>query len=125
MSDLSNALTLFSRSRTQLPVSAYFDEALYKAELERIFQSGPATWARQRDSRGGRLLRPTPGRGRSRFGAHARRRRADFEHLPPPPGRHAQGRGNSRHNIVCPLHRWTYSHKGELIGRRTSTTTLA
>ena len=41
MSDLSNALNALSRSRTQLPVSAYFDEALYKAELERIFQSGP------------------------------------------------------------------------------------
>jgi choline monooxygenase len=27
-----------------------------------------------------------------------------------------KGRGNSKHNIVCPLHRWTYSHKGELIG---------
>jgi choline monooxygenase len=27
-----------------------------------------------------------------------------------------KGRGNSKHNIVCPLHRWTYSHQGELIG---------
>ncbi len=27
-----------------------------------------------------------------------------------------RGRGNTKHNIVCPLHRWTYSHQGELIG---------
>jgi choline monooxygenase len=26
------------------------------------------------------------------------------------------GRGNTRSNIVCPLHRWTYDLKGELIG---------
>jgi phenylpropionate dioxygenase-like ring-hydroxylating dioxygenase large terminal subunit len=27
-----------------------------------------------------------------------------------------RGRGNTRSNIVCPLHRWTYDLKGELIG---------
>ncbi|HEY9108485.1 MAG TPA: Rieske 2Fe-2S domain-containing protein, partial [Roseateles sp.] len=27
-----------------------------------------------------------------------------------------RGRGNTKSNIVCPLHRWTYSHQGELIG---------
>ena len=41
MSDLSTALNALSRSHTQLPVSVYFDESLYKQELERIFQSGP------------------------------------------------------------------------------------
>ena len=30
--------------------------------------------------------------------------------------RDAQGPGQQRSNIVCPLHRWTYSHQGELIG---------
>ena len=41
MSDLSPALNALHRSRTQLPVSVYFDESLYKEELARIFQSGP------------------------------------------------------------------------------------
>ena len=27
-----------------------------------------------------------------------------------------RGRGNTRSNIVCPLHRWTYDLQGELIG---------
>src|SRR6218665_1698428 len=41
MSDLSHALTGLQRSHSQLPVSVYFDQALLKAEIERIFQSGP------------------------------------------------------------------------------------
>jgi hypothetical protein len=93
MSDLSPALNALRRSHTQLPVSVYFDESLHKQELERIFQSGP------------------------RYLGHALSgHRADLERLPPPPGRHAARPRQHRHNIVCPLHRWTYDLKGELIG---------
>ncbi|MDF2464838.1 MAG: dioxygenase-like protein [Ramlibacter sp.] len=38
MSDLSLQL---QQAASQLPVSSYFDEALYKREMESIFQSGP------------------------------------------------------------------------------------
>ena len=31
--------------------------------------------------------------------------------------RHAQRAAATRRNIVCPLHRWTYDLKGELLGR--------
>ena len=40
MSNLSAALNLVP-SETQLPVSAYFDEALYQTEIERLFKHGP------------------------------------------------------------------------------------
>ncbi|HNG82224.1 MAG TPA: aromatic ring-hydroxylating dioxygenase subunit alpha, partial [Burkholderiaceae bacterium] len=41
MSDLSLAQTALQRSRTQLPVTSYFDPALFDKELRLIFQSGP------------------------------------------------------------------------------------
>ena len=42
MSNLSTALKL-APADTQLPVDAYFDEALHQQELERLFDKGPAT----------------------------------------------------------------------------------
>jgi phenylpropionate dioxygenase-like ring-hydroxylating dioxygenase large terminal subunit len=39
MSDLS--IPLDARSRAQLPVSSYFDEGLFRKELERIFEPSP------------------------------------------------------------------------------------
>ena len=38
MSDLSLQL---QQAESQLPVSSYFDEALFRRELETIFQRGP------------------------------------------------------------------------------------
>ena len=40
MSDLGRRAHL-CLPRTQLPVSAYFDEALYQRELETLFRNGP------------------------------------------------------------------------------------
>ena len=117
MSDLSNALNALSRSNTQLPVSVYFDESLYTAELERIFQPGPRYvghalsvpevgdyYALPQEGEG-RVLVRTP-KGVELISNVCRHRQAIM----------LKGRGNSRNNIVCPLHRWTYSHQGELIG---------
>ncbi|MFW9617177.1 aromatic ring-hydroxylating oxygenase subunit alpha [Aquabacterium sp.] len=117
MSDLSNALNSLQRSHSQLPVSVYFDESLYKEELERIFQSGPRYlghalsvpevgdyYALPQENEGRALVR-TPD-GIELISNICRHRQAVM----------LKGRGNSKHNIVCPLHRWTYSHKGELIG---------
>ncbi|RZI80696.1 MAG: aromatic ring-hydroxylating dioxygenase subunit alpha, partial [Rubrivivax sp.] len=108
MSDLSPALNALARSRTQLPVSSYFDEVLYQRELERIFQSGPRYlghavavpevgdyYALPQESEGRVLVRTE--KGIELISNVCRHRQAVM----------LRGRGNSRHNVVCPLHRWT------------------
>ena len=117
MSDLSPALNALARSRTQLPVSSYFNEVLYQRELERIFQSGPRYlghalsvpevgdyYALPQESEGRVLVRTE--KGVELISNVCRHRQAVM----------LRGRGNSRHNVVCPLHRWTYDLHGQLIG---------
>ena len=41
MSDLSISLEALERSRSQLSVTSYFDEALFRREMELVFQHGP------------------------------------------------------------------------------------
>ena len=118
MSDLSLQL---QQAFGQLPVSSYFDEVLYERERINIFQRGPryvghalsvpnvgdyATLAQEAQ---GRALVHTPG-GIELVSNVCRHRQALM----------LQGRGsvNTTHpgaaagNIVCPLHRWTYSGGG-------------
>jgi choline monooxygenase len=129
MSDLSPALNALRRrspidqmretshQQTQLPVTAYFDEALYQQELDRIFQPGPRYL-------GHALSVPEIGDHHALAQEHEGRallRTKDGIELLSNVCRHRQavmlrGRGNTKANIVCPLHRWTYSHQGELIG---------
>ncbi len=117
MSDLSPALNALACSRTQLPVSSYFDEVLYQRELERIFQTGPRYlghalavpevgdyYALAQEGEG-RVLINTP-TGIELISNVCRHRQAVM----------LRGRGNSRNNVVCPLHRWTYDLHGQLIG---------
>jgi choline monooxygenase len=113
MSDLSLQL---QQAASQLPVSSYFDEALYQRELELIWQRGPRylghalcvpetgdyhTLAHEGE---GRALLRTP-RGIEVISNVCRHRQAVM----------LRGRGSVRDksssggNIVCPLHRWTYS----------------
>lgn len=115
MSNLSAALNLVP-STLQLPVTAYFDEALYQQELKYLFRPGPGYLGHQ-------LMVPEIG---DYCTLHAEndgrvlvRNEQGIEVLSNV-CRHRQavmlnGRGNTR-NIVCPLHRWTYSLHGELIG---------
>ncbi|MES3003461.1 MAG: aromatic ring-hydroxylating dioxygenase subunit alpha [Pseudomonadota bacterium] len=113
MSDLSLQL---QQAASQLPVSSYFDEALYKREMDTIFQRGPRYVGHQLSvpnigdyhalpqEGGGRALLRTP-RGVELISNVCRHRQAVI----------LQGRGSieaaqgSGGNIVCPLHRWTYS----------------
>jgi choline monooxygenase len=113
MSDLSLQL---QQAASQLPVSSYFDEALYQREMETIFQHGPRYVGHQLavpklgdyhvlpQEDGGRALLRTPG-GVELISNVCRHRQAVI----------LQGRGSTRTgadspgNIVCPLHRWTYS----------------
>ena len=117
MSDLSTALKVLERARTQLPVTSYFDETLYQQEVARIFQSGPRYLGHELavPEVGDYYALPQEGEGRALV------RTPEGIQLVSNVCRHRQavmlrGRGHTRSNIVCPLHRWTYDLKGELIG---------
>ena len=115
---------------TQLPVSSYFDEALHQRELETIFQHGPryvghglsvpnvGDYSTLPQEAQGRALVRTPS-GIELISNVCRHRQALM----------LQGRGSvnttqpgtAAGNIVCPLHRWTYSggagqEAGKLLG---------
>ncbi len=117
MSDLSLQL---QQAASQLPVSSYFDPALYQREQGAIFQRGPRYvghnlsvpnvgdyYALPHEGEGRALLR-TP-QGVELISNVCRHRQAVI----------LQGRGSVANkpgerngaggNIVCPLHRWTYS----------------
>ena len=115
MSDLSLQL---QQASGQPPVSSYFDEALYRRELETIFRQGPryVGHALSVPNQGDYATLAQEGEGRALV------RTANGVELVSNVCRHRQavmlrGRGslNNVHpgaaagNIVCPLHRWTYS----------------
>lgn len=114
MSDLSIQL---EKPRTQLPVSVYFDEALLRREMELIFHGRPRYLGHElavpevgdylalAQEGEGRALVRTP-QGIELLSNVCRHRQAVM----------LRGRGNTRSNIVCPLHRWTYDLKGQLVG---------
>ncbi len=117
MSDLSLTLSALDSSITQLPVSSYFDEGLFRRELELIFQPGPRYLghALSVPEPGDYYALPQEGEGRALV------RTPEGIELISNVCRHRQavmlrGRGNTQSNIVCPLHRWTYDLKGTLIG---------
>jgi len=115
MSDLSLQL---QRATGQLPVSSYFDAALYQREQELLFQRGPryvghalsvpsvGDYATLAQEGHGRALVRVPS-GIELVSNVCRHRQALM----------LQGRGSlnttqpgsAAGNIVCPLHRWTYS----------------
>ena len=114
MSDLSLQL---QQAASQLPVSSYFDEALYQREKTLLFGSGPRYvghalsvpnpgdfHALPQEQQGRALLRTN--NGVELISNVCRHRQALM----------LQGRGSLQSqqrggagNIVCPLHRWTYS----------------
>jgi phenylpropionate dioxygenase-like ring-hydroxylating dioxygenase large terminal subunit len=119
MSDLGSAGKL-ARSQAQLPVSAYFDDALYAREMDRLFARAPRyvghrlmvpevgdfhTLSQEREGRV--LVRSAAGDdGVALLSNVCRHRQAIIRN----------GRGNAGANIVCPLHRWTYDLDGKLLG---------
>jgi choline monooxygenase len=122
MSDLSLQL---QQAHSQLPVTSYFDEALFQRELETIFQQGPRYVGHQLavPNVGDYYALPHEGEGRALV------RSAKGVELVSNVCRHRQavmlkGRGSLNNqapgsaggNIVCPLHRWTYAPSGELLG---------
>ena len=117
MSDLSHSLEALARSRTQLPVSSYFDAESYRRELELIFQLGPRYIGHELavSEVGDHHTLPQEGDGRALVRTH------NGVELISNVCRHRQavilrGRGRTQGHIVCPLHRWTYDLQGHLIG---------
>ncbi len=123
MSDLSLQL---QQAASQLPVSSYFDEALLRRELETIFRQGPRYvghalsvpeigdyYALPQESEGRALVRGAQGRVELVSNV-CRHRQAVM--LTGRGNLQAQGKGHAGGNIVCPIHRWTYSSSGELLG---------
>ena len=118
MSDLSLPL---QQARSQLPVSSYFDEALFRREKEMLFDRGPRYvghvssvpnvgdyYALPHEGEG-RALVHTP-TGYELVSNVCRHRQAVMLR-----GRGNLGEQRSGHaggHIVCPLHRWTYSGGG-------------
>ena len=117
MSDLSTSLEALERSRTQLSVSSYFDESLFRRELELIFQHAPRYLGHELavPEVGDHLTLVQESEGRALV------RTQDGIELISNVCRHRQaimlkGRGNTGRNVVCPLHRWTYDLHGALVG---------
>ena len=123
MSDLSLQL---QQAASQLPVSSYFDEALFQRELESIFQHGPRYVGHQLavPNPGDYYALPQEGEGRALvrnangqvelISNVCRHRQAVM--LKGRGSLQDQGKGHAGGNIVGPLHRWTYSPSGELLG---------
>lgn len=121
----------FVPARTQLPVNAYFDEVRFKREQELIFKQSSLYVGHQKmvpevgdwrtlvqESNGRVLVRNAE--GVELLSNVCRHRQAVM--LGGQPGNVAgnvntagslRGTGG---NIVCPLHRWTYNNRGELLG---------
>lgn len=117
MSDLSLTRSETELGCSQLPVSSYFDAALFERERTTIFRDGPRylghalaipevgdylTLAQEREGRA--LVRTAS--GLALVSNVCRHRQALM----------LRGRGQTGDNIVCPLHRWTYDLHGQLIG---------
>ncbi len=117
MSDLSHAQGTLDRSRSQLPVSAYFDPTLFEREQARIFSRAARYLGHELmvPEVGDHYALPLEGEGRALV------RTAQGVELISNVCRHRQavilrGRGHTQGNIVCPLHRWTYDLHGKLLG---------
>jgi phenylpropionate dioxygenase-like ring-hydroxylating dioxygenase large terminal subunit len=118
-------------ARTQLPVTAYFDEALFAREQESIFKQSSiyvghqkgvpenGDWRSLTHENNGRVLVRNQ-QGIELLSNVCRHRQALM--LGGQTGNvsgHINSRGSlasTGGNIVCPLHRWTYDKQGQLLG---------
>ena len=123
MSDLSLQL---QQAASQLPVTSYFDQALFEREKRLIFESGPRYvghslavpnpgdyFALPHEAEG-RALARNPQGGIELISNVCRHRQAVM--LKGRGSLQTEAKGHAGGNIVCPLHRWTYSPQGELLG---------
>ncbi|MDD3016998.1 MAG: aromatic ring-hydroxylating dioxygenase subunit alpha [Comamonas sp.] len=124
MTDLS--LQLQSPTATQLPVSSYFDPALFEREMQTLFANGPRYvgstaavpevgdyYALPQENEGRTLVRNA--QGQVELVSNVCRHRQAIM-LKGQGNLHEQGAAHAGGNIVCPIHRWTYSPSGQLLG---------
>jgi len=117
MSDLRVTREVLAPAQSPLSVSSYFDRALFERERERLFASSPRYIGHElsvpevgdyhalvHEGEGRALVRTA--QGLKLVSNVCRHRQAAM----------LRGRGNTGANIVCPLHRWTYDLRGQLIG---------
>ena len=115
MSDLATE-TQLAASSAQLPVNWYFERPIYELEQKLLFGNGPGYIGHE-------LMVPNAGDYHTlgwMGDAKTLVRNRDGIELLSNVCRHRQaimleGRGHTK-NIVCPIHRWTYDLKGELLG---------
>jgi phenylpropionate dioxygenase-like ring-hydroxylating dioxygenase large terminal subunit len=115
MADVS-PLKKLKPAKCHLPVSWYFDPEIFEAEKRLLFQAGP-------NYVGHELMVPNRGDWHTlAWMDHAKVlvRNSGGVELLSNVCRHRQaimlqGKGNAE-SIVCPVHRWTYDMKGELLG---------
>ncbi len=117
MSDLAESSAL-SLTSPQLPVSWYFDPAVYTLELEHLFKRGPGYAGHELmvpeagdyhalEIHDGARILVNDGRDVQMLSNVCRHRQAIM----------LKGRGKLASNhVVCPIHRWTYDSHGTLKG---------
>ena len=123
MSDLSLQL---QQAASQLPVHSYFDQAQFEREKRLLFESGPRYvghalavpeahdyFVLPQEAGGRALVRDAQGQIQL-ISNCCRHRQAIM--LGGRGNLQAEGKGHAGGNIVCPIHRWTYSSSGELLG---------
>jgi len=116
-----------TNSPSQLPVSSYFDEALYQREMQQLFAGGPRYvghalsvpqvgdyYALPQEQEGRALVRSANSVELvSNICRHRQavmlKGRGSLGSAVPTPGNPA---GSTAGHIVCPIHRWTYSGAG-------------
>ena len=123
---MSDSSLRLQQAASQLPVSSYFDAALFQRELETLFRTGPRYvghslsvphvgdyHALPQEAQGRALVRNAQGQVELVSNVCRHRQALMLQ------GRgslHTQQKGSAGGNIVCPVHRWTYSPSGQLLG---------
>ena len=130
MTDIAS-LAHVQQALSPLHVRAYFDEELFAREQETIFKQSaiyvghekgvpePGDWRRLPHEEGGRVLVRNPG-GVELISNVCRHRQALIlggqTGAVTGPGNPAGNLTATGGNIVCPLHRWTYDNRGQILG---------
>jgi len=117
----------FALAQTQLSVDSYFDDAIFAREQSLIFKNSAlyvgheklvpevGDWRTLAHENAGRVLVRNP-QGVELLSNVCRHRQAvmlGFDSTGKSAGGNLRETGG---NIVCPVHRWTYSRQGELLG---------
>jgi len=116
MQNLAQVTPIKRAPRAQLPVSWYVDPAIYALEQQVLFPRAPWYIGHELMVPGVGDYRTLEGENHARALVHNKRGIELISNI----CRHRQalmlkGKGQA-HNIVCPLHRWTYDLDGKLIG---------